>query len=440
MVISDLRISATPNKLQLIEKHLPPKSIKELRSFLGICSFLRGYIPNFSFAAQPLFNLLKKTENFRWESEQQTAFEDLKHKCASAITLSHPKVNKQLVIQTDSSMRGIAGVMFQYHENNNPNIIAVASRSLKGPEVHYSATEIEALAIVWILKKWATYLLGQEFKVITDHKALTFLQHCYPAVDRLRRWILFLQQFNFSIEYIEGKNNNVADYLSRTFPNEHIFAHNEKVAMIMSTLVIKELQQQIFFLQKLQQEDLKCQIIQQKCSKNFIMHNKILFVLEKNSSFIFLPEKLVPLILKFYHDDHGHYGYNKTAKLIKTFFRFAKMKTVVKNYVKTCNLCQRVKPFCMTKVTDFRSVTADKPGMLISSDIWGPLPSSRGGMKYVLVMLDVCSKYVKLFEMKRATTKAVLSAYDKYFNQEGKPIKILSDLGTQFSSSVYKKN
>ena len=69
---------------------------------------------------------------------------------------------------------------------------------------------------------WAPYLIGQEFKVITDHKALTFLRHCFPAVDRLRRWILFLQQFNFTIENVEGKDNNLVNYLSRTFPDENL--------------------------------------------------------------------------------------------------------------------------------------------------------------------------------------------------------------------------
>ena len=93
----------------------------------------------------------------------------------------------------------------------------------------------------------------------------------------------------------------------------------------------------------------------------------------------------------------------------------------------------------MAKITDFRSITADKPGELISVDIWGPLPSSRAGIKHVLVMLDICSKYVKLFEMKKATTNAVLAAYEKYIQMEGKPDKILSNLGTQFSSNVYKR-
>ena len=92
---------------------------------------------------------------------------------------------------------------------------------------------------------------------------------------------------------------------------------------------------------------------------------------------------------------------------------------MVKNYVKSCDLCQRVKPYNRAKITDFRSVSANKPGELVSVDIWGPLPSGRGGIKYVLVMLDICSKYVKLFEMKKATTRAVLAAFAKYMKEMG---------------------
>ena len=91
----------------LVRKDQSPKSMKELRSFLGICSFLRGYIPKFSFKAQPLFDLLEKPEHFHWGSDQHKAFENLKFYCATAITLSHPKVGKQLCIQTDSSMQGL---------------------------------------------------------------------------------------------------------------------------------------------------------------------------------------------------------------------------------------------------------------------------------------------------------------------------------------------
>ena len=83
------------------------------------------------------------------------------------------------------------------------------------------------------------------------------------------------------------------------------------------------------------------------------------------------------MILKNFHVDYGHYGHSKTTKLIKRFFRFPKLKSIVKTYVKTCDLCQRAKYYCMAKITDFRSITADKPGELISVDIWGPLPSSR---------------------------------------------------------------
>ncbi len=228
-------------------------------------------------------------------------------------------------------MQGLAGVMYQKDDEGQPMIIAVTSRSLKGPELNYSATEIEGLAVVWVLKKWAHYLIGQEFKVVTDHKALTFLQHCCPAVDRLRRWILFLQQFNFSIEYIEGKDNNLADYLSRTFPIDNASMFTAKKALIMSTIICKDLKDEMKLLSKYQQEDEQCVKMMKKGNKYFTIFNDIIFVMEKESSYIYLPNKLIVLILKYFHDDYGHYGHVKTAKLIKKIFPVSKIKINGKN-------------------------------------------------------------------------------------------------------------
>ena len=140
--------------------------------------------------------------------------------------LNYPEIKKPFYLQTDASDVALSAVLFQLDEGGNPCPIIYASRTLKGAELAYHTMEKELLAIVWALHKFRSYKMGGKIIIRTDHKALTFLKTCKLLSGRLTRWTMAIQDYDISIEYCSGKNNLVADNLSRL--NAAKMAHSDK--------------------------------------------------------------------------------------------------------------------------------------------------------------------------------------------------------------------
>ena len=202
-------------KREQIEKIPRPKNIRQLRVFLGVLGYYSRFFKNYANAVGPLYELLKKNQKWRWTTEHESVFNNIKRKFKMAITLKHPDFNRTFYVQTDSSGFAVGAILYQKNEENGEQIIALASRILHGAEKSYSTTLKEALGVVFALENFREYVMGRHFVIITDHKALTFLNKCHVNNDKLLRWSLWLQQFSFEIKHIAGKDNVLPDYLSR---------------------------------------------------------------------------------------------------------------------------------------------------------------------------------------------------------------------------------
>ena len=127
------------------------------------------------------------------------------------------KSGRHFGLYTDASKTGLGARLYQFDENN-PEVkytIAYASRSLKPTEKNYTITELKCLALVFALHKWHTILLGRKIRIHTDHKALKFVSLCVNTSERIARWLSFIQEFDLEIIHVPGKNNEIADTLSR---------------------------------------------------------------------------------------------------------------------------------------------------------------------------------------------------------------------------------
>jgi len=184
---------------------------------VGLASWYRRFIPDFSATAAALTSLTKKNARWKWGVEEEQAFRALKQALASAPILACPDFNRRFCIQTDASTTGLGAVLTQHFEEGE-RVIAYASRTLNGAERNYSATELECLAVVWGIRHFRGYLEGYQFSVITDHQALRWLRGIESPTGRLARWMLELQQYTFDVKYRRGKLNQVADALSRLPP------------------------------------------------------------------------------------------------------------------------------------------------------------------------------------------------------------------------------
>lgn len=210
-LISSEGIRPDPAKYEPILNWPTPKTVKQLQSFIGLTSYYRRFVKNFSQIASPLYALTKKNAKFNWTPACQEAFDTLKQKVTSPPVIAFPDFSEPFILQTDASEKAIGAVLMNY--DRKP--IAFISRAMKPEETRYHITDQELLAIVWAVKKFEHYLLGQKFEVETDHKALESLFKESKPNSRWTRFRLKLGEYDFKVKHITGKSNVVADALSR---------------------------------------------------------------------------------------------------------------------------------------------------------------------------------------------------------------------------------
>ncbi|MCO5591460.1 hypothetical protein L7F22_045443 [Adiantum nelumboides] len=226
-------ISVDPAKVQDIVDWPVPTNPSELRGFLGITGWYRTFIKGYATIAALLTNLLKKRVKINWKPEHQEKFDDLKQYVTTAPCLKLLDFDQPFEVVTDASGIAIGGVLMQ---EGRP--VAFTSRKLRIHERNYPTHDLELLAIVHALKLWRHYLLGRRFQLVTDHKSLKWIFAPTTLNMRQRRWIELLQEYNFEIIYRTGKENSVADALSRksfigliSFPNNPIVEKIKETAL-----------------------------------------------------------------------------------------------------------------------------------------------------------------------------------------------------------------
>jgi hypothetical protein len=191
-----------------------PSSQKEVRIFLGHAVYYRRFIPNFTSLATPLFKLLSKEAKFNWVDECQISFDILKQKLSTTHVLRGPNWSLPFHICTNTSDTTLGEVLGQ-RENQMPYGIYFISKNLSPAEVNYMVTENELLVVVHAINKFRHYITGYQVFVHTDHSTIKFLMNKPVTNPRITIWLLLLQEFNINIIDRPGKDNLVADFLSR---------------------------------------------------------------------------------------------------------------------------------------------------------------------------------------------------------------------------------
>ena len=155
--VSEEGIGTDPSKIDAVTTWPTPKSIKELRSFLGFCSYYRRFIRGFSTIARPLHILTEKNRLYVWNDNAELAFQELKTILVSSPILGYPNADDEFILDTDASNHGIGGVLSQ-KQDGVERVIAYFSRTLNKPERQYCVTRKELLAVVASVKHFHHYL------------------------------------------------------------------------------------------------------------------------------------------------------------------------------------------------------------------------------------------------------------------------------------------
>ena len=215
-MIEDGTIKPNTDKLEKIQSARSPASKKQAQSFLGLIGYYRDYVPQYSHIAAPLTEITKKgyRNKIKWNDSLQNSFESLKNLLIKQPILRLPNFDQEFTLRTDASVLALEAVLLQEH-NGTLFPISYASRKLLERERSYGISEKECLSIVWGIKKFQKYLYNLPFFLQTDHRCLKYLEESKFSNQRLMRWALALQCYQFEIEAIKGSKNIGADYMSQ---------------------------------------------------------------------------------------------------------------------------------------------------------------------------------------------------------------------------------
>lgn len=204
-------------KIQAVTRFPQPSTKKELMRFLGMAGYYRAFCKNFSAVVSPLTNLLKAKAEFIWSTQCQEAFDTVKALLCSSPVLAAPNFTKTFKLQVDASQIGAGAVLLQENCEGIECPVSFFSRKFNKYQQNYSVIEKEALGLIWALQHFEVYVGSGStpLTVFTDHNPLTFLKSLQNPNQRLMRWALFLQPYNLDIKHISGKDNVIADALSR---------------------------------------------------------------------------------------------------------------------------------------------------------------------------------------------------------------------------------
>ncbi|GET58140.1 enzymatic polyprotein, putative [Rhizophagus irregularis DAOM 181602=DAOM 197198] len=214
-VVGKNGLKPSPGKVEKIQKLTAPINIKGVRSILGLCTYYRKFIKDFSKIVKPITSLLRKDEKFEWGIKQHEALEILKRKLTEEPVLRQPDWLRKFILITDASGIGLGAVLAQKDDKGQEYVIEYASKSLNRTEQRWPITEQECYAIVWGIQHFHKYLINRKFEVVTDHAALKGLMTAKVPKGKRSRWVMELEQYDFEITHRPGKENKNADALSR---------------------------------------------------------------------------------------------------------------------------------------------------------------------------------------------------------------------------------
>jgi hypothetical protein len=209
-VISAGGVSVDPGKVKDVLNWVPPATVSEIRSFLGLAGYYRRFIKDFSKIAKAMTKLLEKNKAFEWTKDCQASFEELKKRLTSSPVLVLPDLTNKFDIYCDASRQGLGCVLMQEGQ-----VVCYASRQLRKHEENYPTHDLELATVVHTLKIWRHYLIGHRCEIYSDHKSLKYIFTQNDLNLRQRRWLELIKDYDLGINYHPGKADVVDDVLSR---------------------------------------------------------------------------------------------------------------------------------------------------------------------------------------------------------------------------------
>jgi hypothetical protein len=426
-IVSHEGVKVDPNKIKAMMDWSIPKTLKNLIGFLGLTVYYRKFVRHYGRIATPLTTVTNK-DAFSWTTEATKAFEQIKEVMCKAPVLTTPDFTKTFIVEFDTSGNGIGDVLMQ---EGRP--LDFESRPLKGKDLHKPIYEKEMMAILHTLKKWIPYLIGRHFKVKTDRDSLKYFLEQRLSSEEQQKWVTKILGYDFEIVYKKGKQNVVADALSRK--DEYVEAFLCSISIIQPNWIMeardewKNGEKVWTLIQRLQQDS--------NISDTFTWKNDSLWY--KDCLYLCNNSQLKQKVLLELHTSPvgGQSGFLKTYHRVKKDFFWDGLKTDVQRFVAECLVFQQ------NKVETIKTSGLLQPLSILSQrweeasiDFITGLPKFEG-KSVIMVIVDRLTKYAHFCALShpfKASTVAT-TFMEIVQNIHGNPKIIVSDRDPIFTGN-----
>ena len=465
-VVSPNGVQMDNGKVKTVLDWPEPTSVKQLQAFLGFANFYRRFIPEFSRTCTPLTKLLKKDAHFSFGQPAKDAFAKLKTSFTTAPVLAHYNPDAPISLETDASDFAIAGILSQPGLNGELRPIAFHSRKMQPAECNYDIYDKELLAIVDSFKIWRHYLEGtpHPIQIFCDHKNLEYFNSTKILTRRQVRWSLVLNSYKYVFNFRPGKNNTKVDAFTRrhdfeeggnakaSFEEPQVLLRPIQVSPLNAASepsdvvtrvkagydrdpTVKTLLSYLRNPDRRRPPEVNAQLKGMTLDGDgFLLRHGLVYVPEDQA--------LKTDILGQSHDHPtaGHFGRFKTLELLSRNFYWPNISRFVKDYIRTCDLCQRSKPPRHRPYGLLQPLPVpEQPWSSISLDHIVDLPISSG-FDAILVVVCRLTKMAHFIPcMSTDTANDFARLFEKNIHRlHGLPKDIVSDRGTLFTSAFWR--
>lgn len=455
--LSERGLSIDEQKVKDIESFRRPKSSSELKSFLGLASYISSYIPHFADISQPLWKVVND-QHFSWGHEQTEAFNNVKRAIITCTTSQgFFDTTHETFLYTDASPHALGAVLTQKDKEGTFRIISFASKSLTPTEKRYPQTQREALAVVWAAERYFYYLLGQTFTIRTDAEGIAYIfKRNGNAPKKLMRraegWAMRLDLFDFKIEFVKG-NSNIADPSSRLYEGTDEEYQEDKAPFEIGSITLDGPARMDFGEDHLPIMEVRYRTSLDETSKSVMKAmetgewgaelSKYEAVKEElyeangilmRGGLAIIPNSLREKALTLAHK--GHPGMTKMKTILRERVWWPSMSGSVEEWVGSCRTCvlngrkERPTPMERTKLP-----TA--PWDFVAVDFCGPY--SMFGGTLIVTMTDYYSRFLVAAAISSTDFSSTRKFFDQVFDQYGFPEAMKTDNGPPFNSKDYKE-
>jgi transposase InsO family protein len=418
--IDENGISFSEEKRRKVFDFPTPLVQKHLKSFLGLANYFRDHIPNHSTIAAPMHKLVKdytKHKKLAWNKESLEAFEKMKHSIADCQTLWWMDDDMPVFLHTDASDYGVGAYLFQVDKAGKERPIHFLSKSFSDCQTRWSTIEKECYAIFYSMKELEHLIRDRPFLLRTDHRNLLFINS--ESCQKVTRWKLAIQEFDFQIEHIPGPLNMIADQMSRLCEGqkEEVKLKAKDVAFCLSVV----------------------------CSFKDKTHTS---TVQTDARSVRPPTKrTIPshqyrILARSHNSEVGHLGVEATLRRALAVLKeeevaaWPELKQDVQQFVAYCAYCQKASVSRPAVQVEPYVLSSSAPMIDLAIDTIGPLPADENGNIYIISIIDTFSRYVVLTPAFDCTAQAAAEAIVKHFSFFGVPKKIVSDNGSQYVNKL----